>query len=364
MKSAVLVTAVAVCAAIGAAPTAAAVTAAPTTTPAASVTGVPIDPTSGLSTPAALNDRGEVIGIHAVGSELHGFAWQRGVLTDLGKLPGADFSRATAINARGDIVGWSGMFAADTETPVHAVLWRHGTITDLGTLGGDSSFATAVNNRDVVVGGSQFQPGNTQSRAFIWQRGVMTALPMLPGSQFSGPVAINERGEIAGFSIVAGTAHAVVWTAGRIVDLGPGRTVGLNQRGQVLVNAAPPFVWDRGRTIALPASTTAVAAINDRGQVAGTYVPAGGTARHGFLWDDGRITDLGTLGPVALNANGQVLAFSLTSSGLAFVWDRGQVTQLLPDSGDLALPTAINDRGLVIGSSGFDRAAVWQLPHH
>lgn len=353
MKSVMLAAALTMCTAIAAAPAAAS-----TTTPAA-VTGVLIDPASGASTATALNNRGEVVGV----DNLHCFAWQDGVLTNLGVLPGSDYSRATALNERGDIVGYSGMYAADRETPVHAVLWQHGTMTDLETLGGDNSFARAINNRGVIVGGSQL-PGNAQGRAVVWQHGTMTALPTLPGSYYDTAAAINERGDIAGDSMVSPrTEHAVVWTADGIVDLGPGQMIGLNERGQVLVDATPPFIWYRGGKTALPDNVTAVAAINDHGQVAGTYLPAGSATRHGFLWDDGRLTDLGTLSPVALNAHGQVLARSLTEFGLAYVWDHGQVTQLVSALGYVVIPVAINDHGLVAGASGFDTAAVWQLPH-
>jgi uncharacterized membrane protein len=49
------------------------------------------------------------------------------------------------------------------------------------------------------------------SQAFIWSDGVMTELPGLPGSDSTGAQAINDRGEIAGFSFVAGQDRAVVW---------------------------------------------------------------------------------------------------------------------------------------------------------
>jgi probable HAF family extracellular repeat protein len=63
-------------------------------------------------------------------------------MTDLGTLGG--FSGAEAINAAGQVVGWSD----DVLGRQHAFLWEDGTMTDLGTLGGDGS---AANELRVVV---------------------------------------------------------------------------------------------------------------------------------------------------------------------------------------------------------------------
>src|SRR5690349_21351240 len=74
----------------------------------------------------------------------HAFRWQKGVLTDLGALPGGGSSFGVAINDRGQTVGQSqnGLLDQLTGTPEQvAVLWDHdGAITTLGTLGGNQSF--------------------------------------------------------------------------------------------------------------------------------------------------------------------------------------------------------------------------------
>ena len=125
----------------------------------------------------------------------HAFQWRDDVLTDLGALgalPGVNFSRAFWINARGLIVGGSanGLIDPLTHQPAqHAVLWKDGNIIDLGTLGGHQSLAIAINNQDQVVGAAlNTVPESpdfclaalfpafdcaTQTRAFLWQNGVM-----------------------------------------------------------------------------------------------------------------------------------------------------------------------------------------------
>jgi probable HAF family extracellular repeat protein len=65
------------------------------------------------------------------------FRWQDGVVTDLGTLPGVNWSHATSINARGWATGGSSTAGIDPLTggpAEHAVLWKNGEIIDLGTL--------------------------------------------------------------------------------------------------------------------------------------------------------------------------------------------------------------------------------------
>ena len=71
------------------------------------------------------------------------------------------------------------------------------------------------------------------------------------------------------------------------------------------------------------------------------------------------IRDLGTLGgrwgeAVAINERGQIVGVSHSnSSQAAFVWQNGEMTRLpkLPRGG-MCAPTAINDRGRIVGWCG------------
>src|SRR4029077_2170102 len=128
----------------------------------------------------------------------HAFRWQKGVLTDLGTLPDGGSSFASAINEGGQTVGESqnGLINPMTGTPEQiAVLWdKNGEITTLGTLGGNMSFAVALNNRGQAVGGAANAIADpfglaftglpnfgTQTRAFLWENGVMRDLGTLGG---------------------------------------------------------------------------------------------------------------------------------------------------------------------------------------
>jgi probable HAF family extracellular repeat protein len=69
--------------------------------------------------------------------------WDKGVLTDLGTLPGGSQSFAFDINAAGEVAGMSNVGGGE----FHAVIWQRGIIRDLGI-----GQAYGINNRGQVVG--------------------------------------------------------------------------------------------------------------------------------------------------------------------------------------------------------------------
>jgi len=95
--------------------------------------------------------------------------------------------------------------------------------------------------------------------------------------------------------------------------------------------------------------------INNHGQIAGEIQTAEGET-HAVLWENGKVTDLGTLGgpfsrPFGINNRGQVVGLSDTASGEghAVLWKEGKIVDL--DLGAFFSPTAINNRGQVVGLS-------------
>jgi probable HAF family extracellular repeat protein len=236
----------------------------------------------------------------------------------------------------------------------------------LGTLGGKNSSINwnGINDRGESVGMSETSVSDPNGEdlcgfgthatclPFLWQNGVMHALPTLGGNNGQAS-AINNRGRVVGYAengVVDSTCPAGV-TNSR-VDL--------------------PVLWDTGK--AQPLSTIGndpdgvAFGINNHGQAVG-YSGTCTAANYAVLWENGAITplaDLGTPGAIAfeINDRGQIVGQGVNSDGvsLATLWENNTVTSLgggdLPPGDVASFATSINNRGQVVGSS-FDSSSSW-----
>src|SRR5262245_38198694 len=137
-------------------------------------------------------------------------------VSNLDSLGGTN-SRGNSINNRGWVSGYSNLAGNQRR---HAALWRSGILFDLGTLGGPNSSVTwnVKNERGLIVGIAQTaspQPlGETWSSAifypgplnvgyvnlgFVWENGVMRALPTLGGDNGFATGA-NNSGHVVGWT--------------------------------------------------------------------------------------------------------------------------------------------------------------------
>jgi uncharacterized membrane protein len=103
----------------------------------------------------------------------HAFRWKHGAMSDLGALPGINFSAAGSTNARGWMAGQSYSSTIDPNLgnqEIRAVLWKnHGYIHDLGVLpGGTESLSVYVNDAGQVVGFSDNGVPDPNSLAFFF----------------------------------------------------------------------------------------------------------------------------------------------------------------------------------------------------
>ncbi len=284
-----------------------------------------------------------------------------------------------------------------------AILWeRDGSINDLGTLGGNDSFSSAVNTRGEVDGVALntipdpygylfFIPGATQSRAFLWtETQGMQDLGTLGGPD-SGAFLINESGQIAGWSFTTYTVNSwtglptldpFFWENGKMLDMGTlggtfGESFALNSRGQVAGfsdiagdASCHPFLWGRTGGMkdlgTLGGDSGQAYFVNDEGEVVGSAnVPGAlgcddGAQNHAFLWKKGLMTDLGApdgdacSGAAAINSKGQIVGGGDDCNGnlqKAFLSEDGgpavDLNTLIPANAGIQLTGAvyINDFG-------------------
>jgi probable HAF family extracellular repeat protein len=291
--------------------------------------------------------------------QIRAVLWRGNETIELGALDGGYNSLARGVNTNGVVVGPSTTLVSDPNAMImsfglpyafqtRAFRWKDGQIQDLGTLGGPDAMALGVNENGQIFGNSytsfDASPvcGNPDfgfealtTGAFLWQNGKMINLGSLGGT-CTNAIAINNRGQVVGYSFLAGDAvfHPFRWERGKLADLG---TLGGNQG--------------------------VAQHLNDAGDIVGWESLAGNeNVIHATLWSRGRITDLGALGPdqcsipFGINSRKQVVGLSGSCdfddpSLRAFLWEPGGPmvdlnTLISPNLGvQLRNVATINDRG-------------------
>jgi probable HAF family extracellular repeat protein len=289
----------------------------------------------------------------------HAFRWKKGRLQDLGTLPGGTSSCSQWVNDRGLIVGAStnGQIDPLLGVPeIRAALWKGGSVFDLGTLGGTESVGYGVTEHGEIVGGALntisdpytsgffnfFISGATQVHAFLVKRdGIMHDLGTLGTGTDSMAFYVNNEGQVAGQSFTDTTVNA---------------STGLP--------TMHPFLWENGKMKDLGtiggALVTQIAGLNANGQVAGAMNVPGDASDHPFLWDGQSIRDLGTLGGSfgqawGLNDAGEVVGHAFTQGDQthdAFLWRDGVMMDLNTLQGDTkSLALVVNASGQIVGWS-------------
>lgn len=288
--------------------------------------------------PSGMNDRGVVVGSDRPvdGGPVRGFVWD-GEMIPQPEEPTEWW--AEAIDERGRI-----LVNRREDTGSRASVRSHDReITSPDLPGGGWMSGRAMNDRGQVLGSAS---GIDDPRTLVWRPGTQPVVIDVPDGSLWFPSQINDRGSVLLSGSSPGGSQVVLWKHGRAVDLG---TLG----GSATSLLTLPFLQPDH--------------LNDRDEVTGSSLTASGQY-HAFLWSNGRMRDLGTLGGASsygygINDRGEVVGQSQTATGAwsAFLWRDG----VMIDIGALASPTrsaahAINDRGQVLGQRDDFYGVLWE----
>jgi probable HAF family extracellular repeat protein len=277
---------------------------------------------------------------------------------------------------------------AAQDKPDHNDKHHHYKLIDMGTFGGTFSainFASdignsGVNARGATVGFSETSTarlpasnplicggddgfGSFITHAFRSQDGALADLGSLPPAETncSNAYRINASEEVVGFSENGAVdpltgfnqSRAVRWKDGEIEDLG---SFGGNQNEGLAINSHGQMVGFSLNTVPDPYSLFDF--------ILGS---PNGTQTRAFLWDKGRMEDLGTLdtgndaSAFTINDHGQIAGVSYINStpdpvtGLPtvnpFFWEHGTMVDIGSFGGAFGQPNFLNNRGQVVGGS-------------
>lgn len=267
-------------------------------------------------------------------------------IIDLGTL-GGSLSEAHGINNKGQVVGEAALRGDDSW---HAFLYEKGQMKDLGVLPDCfGSAATGINDQGVIVGSSRHAFADIiDVRSFVYKNGKMDALK-IPNAHLPHVYAINKGGTYAGLSrFFATTTHG----------------------GYIHAFSYKGVPKDLG-TLEGATGRSEAYGINPQGQVVGYSDTSRRGGSRAVLFTAGKIINLGVLPQHTaseahgINSQGEIVGWSAGSSRAkaesvetekyrAFLYrDHKMIdlNSLLPaDSGwELTKANGINDLGQIVG---------------
>ena len=304
-----------------------------------------------ISHAAGINSAGQVAGYSYSGPNIHAVRFTNGLVEDLGTIPGGTISFGLGINDLGQVVGDS-QYSVNGGSIRRAALFSNGTVTDLGILPGWGNYsrATAINQAGEVVGYSgptdpTASPSPTQTRAFIWDASNgMRDLGTLGGAGYSKALSINNSGLVTGEARTAtgGGTHAFIWDAtGGMRDIGTiagDFSVGnsINANGHVAGKSSINSFDNRDHAFFYDGTT-----MHDLGSLGTGHFFSDRSVAYGI-----NIHDHVVGGTYRLYTGGSLYA-------VPFIYRDGQMydlSTLVDASGDdyqLGVPTGINDAGQI-----------------
>ncbi|KXK58539.1 hypothetical protein AWW66_29175 [Micromonospora rosaria] len=248
-------------------------------------------------------------------------------------------SRSLALNDRGQVLNGT-------------AIWQNGRFEPLSLPPEARGFFGVDINERGVVAGRVPSPVTGYYEAAVWDRGEVTLLG--PASRVSDAYSINDHNTVVGFAEgLRGADDTFVWRDGvmswvQTNDIYHGSPAFINNWEDIVVQWNSN--WNPGRCVCYGAryhqgertllgtlghqSFNEPADVNNRREIVGYSHTAEGVERP-YLWRDGVIRDLGTLGgpsgrAVAVSDRGEVIGHADTAEGerRPFLWRDGRMFDL------------------------------------
>jgi uncharacterized membrane protein len=231
----------------------------------------------------SINREGDSVGIwYGRSGEPGGFLRHRNGKITSSLVPGAATSSADSINDRGDVLG---TFSDPDGTSAGFVRDEHGTVTPFNVPGAAALIPQSINNRGTSAGNWSENPDSNFFHGFVRDKTGSTTSFDVPGAMATYPASINDKGQIVGS-----------WSATLFAFHG--------------------FLRDSDGTITLfdvaGAAATNPSSINDKGEIAGYWNDPATSHAHGFVRHvDGTVTLFDAPGAVltiaaSINAHGEI----------------------------------------------------------
>jgi probable HAF family extracellular repeat protein len=328
---------------------------------------------AGAGGPYYISANGRISGsAPAAGGSGHATLWHQRLRRDIG-VPGLGGPNSVAfgVNVSGQAVGGAETtdpdptgadfcgFTANGLSTLGLVcapfLWEHGVMTALPTLGGNNGTVSQINRWGVAAGEAENGapdpgcPEKLQFKPAIWANGAVQELPTYPGDPDAVAYAINDHGQVVGAS-------------GTCSDFNPALQLSLHPLHPILWQPDGSVIHIEGLGGSGYGGGNLAINVNNQGHVVGTSDLPGDVYGHAFYWSRNNGTiDLGTLpgdvrsGAVGINGSDTIVGVSLDEEFniRAFVWQDGVMRDLndvvRTHAWRLLLATSINDAGEIVG---------------
>lgn len=198
--------------------------------------------------PVVFNDAGQIAGDYVFTSG--SFFYSDGVVTPIGTLPGySAISSVVGMNSSGDVVG----FDATGFGPQQGFIYSKGHLAPVVPPGGVSSTVEAINDSGEIAGvyypsSTSFLGGNLFIHTRSGSKDLGLALDMRSDDEEDLPFAMNDAGDIVGNAQTTVTEAAWIYQPDKGFsnlndDIAPPNSgvslfqpVGINGRGEIVVN--------------------------------------------------------------------------------------------------------------------------------